>query len=372
MITLSEKSQCCGCEACAQICPKDCITMEEDNEGFLYPHIDISLCIGCNLCEKICPELNPITNINEPISIYAAKNTNESVRLVSSSGGIFSVLAEQIIEMEGVVFGALFNEKWEVYHGYVDNKQDLKRMYGSKYVQSRINNSFIDARRFLREGKFVLFSGTACQIYALKRFLGKDYPKLLTVDVICHGVPSPKVWKRYLEEISHGRIIKSIKFRDKVTGWKNYSSIVEYENTQSDCLRNFMSLFLSNYILRPSCHSCLFKNGRCTSDITLGDFWGINLILLDFHDDKGISVVLMNRESLFIDLLKFIDYKKVTTNDALLRNPSFKVPVKMHPNREFFFFLFNKTNSVLKSYRMVRSTNPFIRIYRILFRKILG
>lgn len=198
MINIKEKHNCCGCSACVQVCPKQCISMSADNEGFLYPQIDTAICIDCGLCEKVCPVINQ-NEPREPLAVYAANNNNEDIRLKSSSGGIFTLLAEQIISEGGVVFGARFNENWEVVHDYTEAIEGLEPFRGSKYVQSIIGDNFIKAKQFLTDGRKVLFSGTPCQIAGLKKFLRKEYENLLTVEVVCHGVPSPMVWRDYLD-----------------------------------------------------------------------------------------------------------------------------------------------------------------------------
>lgn len=200
MIEIKDKSKCCGCAACVQACPKQCILFEEDEEGFRYPLVDQSKCIDCGLCEKVCPEINQFAR-RKPIKVYAAINNDETIRMQSSSGGIFTLLAEKIIDEGGVVFGAAFDENWEVRHEYVETRRGLAKLRTSKYVQSRIENRYQQTKKFLGEGRKVMFTGTSCQIAGLKRFLRKDYDNLLAVDVICHGVPSPMVWRDYLEEI---------------------------------------------------------------------------------------------------------------------------------------------------------------------------
>ena len=200
MINIIDKKNCCGCNACVQHCPKSCVTMQEDEEGFLYPIVDQEACIDCGLCEKVCPVLNQGEE-RKPLQVYAANNPNEEIRMQSSSGGVFTLLAETIIQEGGVVFGARFNDDWEVIHDYTETKEELAAFRGSKYVQSRIGDSYCQAEQFLKKGRKVLFTGTPCQIAGLNLFLRKEYGNLLTVDFICHGVPSPGVWKSYLEEL---------------------------------------------------------------------------------------------------------------------------------------------------------------------------
>ena len=239
MIEIIDKKNCCGCSACAQICPRKCILMQEDDEGFLYPKVDKKSCIDCHLCERVCPVLNQ-SKPKKPLKVYASINKDENIRLCSSSGGIFTALAEKVIAEGGVVFGARFDDKWEVVHDYVETKEDLSKFRGSKYVQSRIENCYKEAEVFLKAGRIVLFSGTPCQIAGLILFLKKSYNNLLTVDFVCHGVPSPGVWRRYLkEEIARqcdrkntvlprpisekDTRVTGISFRDKALGWKKFS-----------------------------------------------------------------------------------------------------------------------------------------------------
>lgn len=220
MIEITNKAECCGCEACVQRCPRHCISLRPDDEGFLYPHVDLSLCIDCHLCEKSCPIVNAPKADITPVECYAAKNPDSNVRHLSSSGGVFTLLAQKTILEGGVVFGARFNENWEVIHGYSDTLEGINAFRGSKYVQSHIAESFILAGKVLKEGRKVLFSGTPCQIAGLRRYLGKEYSNLLTVDFICHGVPSPGVFSRYLEETTGNKDtrITDIQFRDKTKG----------------------------------------------------------------------------------------------------------------------------------------------------------
>ena len=212
MIQISDKRKCCGCSACVQACPKQCITMQQDAEGFLYPQVDTSNCIDCGLCENVCPFLHPYEP-RTPIHTYAAINNDEQIRLESSSGGIFTLLAEQIINDGGVVFGALFDDNWQVTIDHTETTDGLAAFRGSKYVQARVGDTYAKCAKFLKAGRKVLYSGTPCQVTGLKLYLGKDYDNLQLVEIACHGVPSPAVWRDYLYSVSHGEKITSVNFR---------------------------------------------------------------------------------------------------------------------------------------------------------------
>ncbi|MEF9923702.1 MAG: Coenzyme F420 hydrogenase/dehydrogenase, beta subunit C-terminal domain [Muribaculaceae bacterium] len=324
--------------------------MDEDSEGFLYPKVDASLCIDCKLCEKVCPVINQ-NETRKPIAVYAAKNPNEEIRMKSSSGGIFSMLAESTINQGGVVFGARFNEKWEVVHDYTETVEGIIPFRGSKYVQSQIGDSYIKAQDFLKEGREVLFSGTPCQIAGLNKFLSKEYDNLLTVDVVCHGVPSPLVWRDYLDHLyKTGKIsaqsrkdtlpIGSISFRDKRTGWKNFSFVIKDKGgkitVQETLHKNiFMQGFLNNLYLRPSCHACPTRKGKSGSDISIADYWGIPA---DMDDDKGIGLVLINTQKGAAAYLT-ADVESVETSyaQALAGNPCMERSVAIPKYRALFW-----------------------------------
>ena len=274
--------KCSGCDACGQICPKAAISMMPNDEGFLYPEVDSSLCVECRLCEKICPVLNvrSSTDFSER-KAYAAICSDEKIRLESSSGGMFTVLAEKVIADGGVVFGAEFDSDFSVRHGWTDSVFGLERFRGSKYLQSRTESSFSECRKFLDDGRKVLYTGTPCQIAGLKAFLKKDYENLFTVDVICHGVPSPALWQKYIkfrEKKSASRIVKTA-FRRKNDGWKLYSLSFTFANGSEYSVNQskgmWMLSFNKNVMMRNSCYDCVFKGSEILSDITIGDFWGI-------------------------------------------------------------------------------------------------
>ncbi len=298
MINSKEKSDCCGCGACVQRCPMSCISMIEDSEGFLYPQINQSLCVDCTICESVCPVIHQREK-RTPLYVYAAKNPDEAIRIKSSSGGIFTLLAESVINEGGVVFGARFNEHWEVIHHYTETVKGIAPFRGSKYVQSKIGSTFEQAEMFLKQGRKVLFSGTPCQIAGLKRFLRMSYDHLLTIDIVCHGVPSPKVWRMYLKDISEGKQIEQISFRDKSNGWKAYYFSIHYDSSaykEPKASNLYIKGFLNSLYLRPSCYACPSKGLISGSDITLGDYWGIHLVLPGFDDDKGVGLVILNTE----------------------------------------------------------------------------
>ena len=372
MIDIKEKHNCCGCGACVQICPKQCISMSADNEGFLYPHVNNVICIDCGLCERVCPVINQ-NEPKEPLAVYAAKNTNEEIRLKSSSGGIFTLLAEQVIADNGVVFGARFNENWEVIHDYTETVEGLEPFRGSKYMQSIIGDNFKVAKQFLNNGRKVLFSGTPCQIAGLKKFLRKDYEKLLTVEVVCHGVPSPMVWRDYLDykrtERAAGKntvpsslnelpVIAGISFRDKTNGWKKFGFKISYaaskaaENSVSKSADNtnyeitpfsedlFMKGFLKNLYLRPSCYHCAARQGKSGADISIADYWGIQSIHPEIDDDKGTGLVLINSKhgaNYFNSIANQINSLISNYNNAIMQNPCIVKSVK-EPNRRHQFW----------------------------------
>ena len=291
MIEISEKHKCSGCAGCQSICPHGCITMTADEEGFAYPLVDKARCTKCGLCTKVCPIINK-KNCTQQLRAFAAINNDEQVRLQSSSGGVFSALAECVLAQGGVVFGAGFDENFVVRHMACECLEDLPKLRTSKYVQSSIGECFKQAKEFLMQGRLVYFSGTPCQIAGLKSFLIRDYENLITQDVICHGVPSPLVWQKYLEYKSKGLKPANVNFRDKSTGWKNYSFSIDDYSTKhlGDA---FMKMFLLSKILRPSCHKCSFKGDGHLADITLADFWGKNIKLVpQFNDNKGCSLIL--------------------------------------------------------------------------------
>lgn len=346
MINITQKENCCGCGACAQVCPKWCITMKADAEGFLYPAVDPHLCVSCGLCEKVCPiENRPVPNAG-PVEAYAAYTKDSELRENSSSGGIFSELSRWVLAQNGVVFGAAFAEDFSVHHIRIDSEAEMDLLRGSKYTQSATEETYQEARQLLQKGRPVLFSGVACQIAGLKNYLGKEYDHLYTVDVLCHGVPSPKVWQKHMHEqqAKRGNNVKAVRFRDKRSGWKNYSVSMAFDDGSEYCKENrsdaYMRLFIGDICLRPSCHSCRFKDIPRASDLTIGDAWGIQHHMPHMDDDRGTSIVLVHSEKgsrLWSQITPALICKQGQVNVLLPPTAASRKPVKKHPNRKRFF-----------------------------------
>lgn len=407
MIHILDKHNCCGCAACVQACPKQCISFDEDEQGFRYPLVDESVCIDCGLCEKVCPVIHQL-DAKKPLKVYAAQNPNEEIRLKSSSGGIFTMLAEAVIDEGGVVFGVQFDKNWEVEHAYTESKEGLAAFRGSKYLQSRTGETYKQARDFLKAGRKVLYSGTSCQIAGLKKFLRKEYENLIAVDVVCHGAPSPLVWRTYLDEfkkcpkgiagkksacssLNETPVITGISFRDKSTGWKKYgfvlrgksafkadkNTVLSSVNTEKkhDVLLHetldknlFMQVFLKNLCLRPSCSACPAKSGKCGSDITLADYWGIENHHPEWDDDKGTSLVLVNTEKGSF-LFNYLGTKNIaTTYEAgFLGNPSIEHSVVETKYVNEFWKIF-ADSKLLSAGQLVKKMSP--TFFRILLARI--
>ena len=345
MITIQNKNDCMGCSACKSICPKNCIEMKTDEEGFLYPVIDKSKCINCHLCEKICPNLNVKNNENESIKVYAAVNKNKDVLKNSSSGGVFYELALKTIEDGGIVFGAAFNENLEVQHIGVETKEDIKKLQGSKYVQSDINNQYIIVKQELEKGRKVLFSGAPCQIAGLKFFLKKEYENLVTCDFICTGVPSPKIFKLCIKNFAKNKKIVDIKFRDKTNGWVNFGMniICKKSNIYISRYNNiYMSNFLSHYILRPACYSCKFKYLNSKSDIKLADYWQVKKRYPKFYNFNGVSHVMINTDKgniLFKKIKNRFELQQSSYSEVLEDNPAFSKLAEITENHNLIYKL---------------------------------
>lgn len=341
-----EKDKCTGCMACACVCPRNAICIEKDEGKFLYPKINKEYCNNCNLCEKVCPIINKCNENNYIGKAFACINKDEKVRMQSSSGGVFSLIAEYIIKNNGIVFGVSLNEKIEAVHTYIEKLEDIEKFRGSKYVQSNIGKTYSKVKKFLDEGRKVLFTGTPCQVEGLISFLRKDYSNLYTQDIICHGVPAPELLEKYIkfkEKINKTQIEK-ISFRDKeMLGWSKYQLKLSYNNKNEYINHDddsFMQLFLKDIALRKTCYDCNFKRENRISDITLADFWGINNVFPEINDEKGISAMMINSEKgmeLFENIKDKIIYKETTKQDIQKTNPSFVKSARRFDKREEFF-----------------------------------
>lgn len=342
---LCDKKLCTGCTACASICPKSCIKMQPDAFGFLYPQIREDECIECGLCAQICPVLAQEKKTSVP-QAYAAMAKDMHLRLQSSSGGIFSLLAQKVIERKGSVFGAAYDTDFTVRHICAETLDDLKLLRGAKYSQSNLNSCFRNIRQRLNQGQNVLFSGTPCQVAGLKTFLRKNYENLLTVDIVCHSVPSPEIWKQYVhfraEQDNDGEMPISINLRSKESGWSHYQyeNLFQYDSrtySQTSGASLYMKLFGGGWISRESCAHCRFKGYQRISDLTFGDFWGIWNIAPEMDDNMGTSLVLVQTEKgqqYFHAIKDSLCTKNVTLEQSSAENPALLVSFAQKENRE--------------------------------------
>lgn len=346
------KQECTGCGACVSVCPKKAITMAPDEEGFLYPTVNSALCVECDLCEKRCPVGKEVPAQKQKVS--AAQHTDLNVRSVSSSGGVFTALARDMLARGGVVFGAAFDENLRVEHVGAFDETEIASMRGSKYVQSDAADAIENAASLLARGIPVLFTGTPCQIAGLKAKLGgKHEEHLLTVDFVCHGVPSPGVFDAYLKELErkNGKKVVSYAFRDKRKGWKDFSAVAVFEDgsEQAGDQRSepYLYGFLQNLYLRPSCVECTaYRGERHLSDLTMADLWGAQSICPKKDDDTGLSLVFANTDKGSEALSRCGGTLKrfgISSLDVMRRaNPSIWVPAKAHPKRAAFFARYKK------------------------------
>lgn len=299
-ITLASRATCTGCGACQQICPKQALSMEPDEEGFLRPALRLSSCVQCHQCEKVCPVLHPGQPDPAP-KVYGGRTLDEDLRLKSSSGGLFTELARPILAKGGIVFGCVW-EDGDPHRGailtHTETEAQLAAMRGSKYLQAETRNTYQEAKEALESGREVFFTGTSCQIAGLKAFLRKPYPNLLTVEVICHGTPSPDVWKHYLE--TFGKRVVVADFRDKTHGgtWQRpsvYLSFADGTDLLEDFWHNrYIQAFLGEMCSRPSCYACAFRSGASGADLTIADLWGAQEMLPDLDDDTGLSLIVVH------------------------------------------------------------------------------
>ena len=349
-----KKSECCGCFGCLNSCPKNCIQMKDDNEGFWYPEVDYYRCIKCNLCIKNCPALN-IHNKNEDVlkeaEVIAAYSKDEVLRLDSTSGGIFSEIAKYFIKEKGIVYGAIYNQEHLVEHYRGTTVEDIDKLRQSKYLQSNIGDIYRKVKEDLINKKKVLFVGTPCHIAALNNYLSKNYDNLTTIDFLCRGINSPEAYKQYLKNLEKKYFskIKRVIFKNKTYGWHRFSTKIIFENGQEYIQDRYTDSYMRGYLegnlfMRPSCHECRYKSLPRYADITLGDFWGIEKVRPDLDQDKGTSIFMLNTEKgkkVFESIEERIVFEKMKINDIYLGNTALTQRVlltkKQQKMREIFF-----------------------------------
>lgn len=378
MIIITNKELCCGCGACYNSCPNKAIQMVEDQEGFLYPEINKTKCINCSICEKVCPIKNIKIEEDTELIKLAAWSKNKEIRKSSSSGGIFYTIANYIIENSGVVCAAGFDENMNVVHKIISEKKQIKELQGSKYVQSDIGQCNREVKKLLEEGKKVLFVGTPCQVSGLLTMLGKKYNNLYLCDFICHGVPSPKVYKKYKKELedTFKSKLNQMNFRDKRNGWIDYSVVAEFENGKK-YIKNakrdiYIKGFLKNVYLRPSCYKCKFLGLNRGSDITIDDFWGIEEKIPKVEYNNGVSLILIHsiQGKELIENCKFdIEIKEQEDLNFIVKhNPSIVAASKENSSREDFFRDLEKYK-MKKLYRKYFYENKYMRKLKYIIKR---
>ena len=387
MIQINNKTECCGCFACVNICPKNCITMKLDEEGFRYPHIDTSACVGCGMCERVCPLLGGADGVRKErkgIKSVACYNKEKEALAKSASGGAAHLLGEYVVQSNGVVFGAVGDMKTKVWHIMAENEADLELLQGSKYLQSHMDLNYRLAKIQLEKGRLVLFTGTPCQIAGLYGYLGKDYDNLITADLVCHGVPSEKVFEKYITEHEEKTGKKVISFfRDKEGGWKPVLFSYIYEDgtkvTETGRKDKFNMGFTTNLFQRPSCYTCKFAPMERIGDITVGDWFGGTKYKELDPENKGLSMIVINspKGEKFYELIK----EKMETTEYSVEEAvkeSVHLGTKPHINfmRKDFFAHFEKMtyDELFKRYfpsdKAGKLRNAILRrIYRMKYKK---
>lgn len=357
-IDVTIKEECCGCTACMSICPVNAIEMQEDEDGFLYPIVSEEKCIKCGLCKKVCPVLNARVEKKEQKG-YILNNKNEEIRKDSTSGGAFTSIANYVLKKDGIVFGAAFSDDYKIVkHKWIDKNGDIAIFRGSKYVQSYLGGSFKEVKEFLLQDKYVCFSGTPCQIEGLKRYLQKDYEKLITIDVMCHAVPSPLVWKKYYEYIKKYKLndedINKVLFRDKSRYGFKYSCMtiksdnyIYSEGVETD---PYLRAFFGDLSDRPSCYKCAFKKQYHESDFSIWDCFIAEEFDKKLDDDKGTSRMLLNTPkamNIFEDIKDDFNFDVINVETLVKGVKEMTNSVKVPSNRKNFFKDIDKMDDMM-------------------------
>lgn len=349
MIDIVSKQDCVGCKACGDVCPVQAITYKIDKEGFWYPHIIMNECISCGLCEKVCPALKKhygTDNGREKPKAYKVYHKDKSIRYNSTSGALYYALAKAFIDKGGYIAGCVYNDHYSGAFHYVSNtKEGLKKIMGSKYFQSDTEGIFLEVKELLAAGKNVLFCGTPCHISALYGFLQKKYANLYTVDFICRGINSPLAFSKYMDELKvrFQSDIAEVHFKNKSHGWTNLGTLIKFKNGKQYYRNKFNDPWVNAFVagnlyMRPSCGVCKYKDFPRTSDITMGDFWG-----LDFTREEeklGVSAALINTkkgDALLNMADKFLALEERSFHEVVEGNPALIQCVKMNPARALFF-----------------------------------
>ena len=357
--TTGNESTCYGCRACEHICPQKAITMKPNEEGFLYPTLDEAICMKCGLCSQVCPNDNVTTVFRKPLKVFAAQYKQQDVLDNSSSGGIFSAVADYVLENNGSVAGCVFDDNFTAIHVVSQDHDTVAKMRGSKYVQSDMENSYSSVKEDLLTGKKVLFTGTPCQVDGLKSYLGGNTEDLYTCDLICHGVPSPKVWSAhigFIEKLNKSKLSRYF-FRPKDWSWHIHNEKAIFKNGKTFCSTGYSNMFrclyYSGLIMRPSCYKCQYSDVNRCSDITIADCRGVDRILSLLNSDEGVSLVLVNTPrgaELFSAVAKNTEYYPININDVL--QPPLQHPCVKNRRREEFWNLFLSKGYTSAIYRI--------------------
>lgn len=351
-----EYNKCVGCTACVNVCPRNCVKMEMDEEGFYYPVIDREKCVNCGMCYKSCPTVYVKRQKKYPITLGMINRSNE-IRNMSSSGGVFYSLAQFFLKSGGTVCGATLDDKMYVKHILIDKENQIGRLIRSKYVQSDLGECYSLIKRLLVQKKKVLFVGTPCQVYGLHTFLKQEYENLFSIDLICHGVPSPKIWREFVEDIESQRNAEcqNISFRDRTLGgWGNFGMKIEFsdgsEYIDTQKQNAYMFGFLGGFIDRRSCYDCQFKSLSRCSDLTIGDFWCVDDYVERFNDNIGTSLVYVNTEK-GQNLIKAVrnDFfiKKIIEEKFWTLNKAYGQSTLDIKNREKFYKKYLRNNRAI-------------------------